>query len=745
MTIRIDTMLLSLRSARSSRRSLRALRVFFASFAVLLTCATSHAAAARIPDFSFVHCSDIHVPAGVARRTGAAEGPLFGSAEVVAQIRGLTGPVALTPYRVTAPPPAFAIATGDVTEFGGLKGAWEQYLGLWAGAPFSVYHVEGNHDATWACQRFHIRELHGGTFYSFDRFGCHFVGLDSATPQDPRPSFGEDQLRWLRSDLKPLSPETPVFLCFHHPLHSNEFASPLERDRLLDLLRPYNVALLLVGHGHRAEHRVIAGIDQVMGGSTFGAAPGYAVVAVQGGVLRVAYRRAAEPDAAQPLLERPLAPRAHYPRIRIDAPRDGRPLPGSRLRLQARIAALEIVAARWQADDAEALAGVLEREGETWRGEVDTSAWTPGGHYVRFTFQDRQGESYQRTVVCYTGEDTARVRWRHALGAASKSTPAVDGDTLYVGANDGTLHALDVATGRWRWRFRTGGEILAAPLVREGRIYCGSGDGKFYALDRRGRLLWTFTAGAPVYSSAVWADGLVLFGANDARFFALDAATGALCWVSNAPGYAVESRPCVAEGAVYFGAWDSHVYALDLADGHLRWKTMAAGSAASAPGVAPYYSPADAGPVVAGGRVFIADRAYKLTVLDATSGAVLQTRDGVAATALAEDGRGVYLRGTDGRLRKIDADGREQWAVEAPVGFLPTAPREAGGAVFTVNGTGLLAALDAADGRVRWRYQITPRLFVFADPVPAGDTVYTVGTDGVVTAVWDRRSEGVRG
>jgi outer membrane protein assembly factor BamB len=750
-----------------------------------------------LADFSFVHCSDLHVPAGVTRRTGpsgasAANGPytggLFGSAEVVAQIKSLTAPVLLAPYGVTAPPPAFAIATGDLTEFGGLNGWWEQYLELWKDAPFPVYHVSGNHDATWACQRCNIRRLHGQAYYSFDRCGCRFIGWDSATPQDPRPSFGEEELNWLRQDLRNLGPETPVFLFCHHPVDSIEFASLYERDRLLDLLRPYNLTLLLVGHGHNVEHRVVAGVDQVMGGSTFGAAPGYAIVAIQEGVLRVAYRRAWESAATRAVLERPLALRAHYPRIEIRSPRERRTLHAEAVEIAARIDRGGITGADWAADDVKGRGGKLfpgqddtrgrDRMGvreyggmgvkgsarprispsaataatrhtpvrlpthaslspAPWRAAVDTSGWEPGAHYLRVVFHSREGD-FQRTVAFYTGGGKARVRWRAFMGGSSKSTPAVEGETLYAGANDGGLYALDRRTGRERWRFMTGGEILASPLVRDGIVYFGSGDGRFYAVNRRGRPLWSFAAGGPIYSSPVWARGMLLFGANDARFYALDAETGQPRWVSSAPGYTIESRPCIAGDAVYFGAWDTFIYALNLKDGRLKWKTSGAGSAASAPGVARYYSPADAGPVVAGGKVYIADRAYVLTILDAETGAVAGTRRGVSAVGAARDGKAVYLRGTDGNLRKIDLDGQEIWSRPAHTSFLPTSPWEADGVVYSAGATGRIVALAADDGRPLWEYQATPRLYVFSDVAAQDGVAYVSGMDGSVAALEGR-------
>src|ERR1043165_8451736 len=92
--------------------------------ALAATCLSLGPGIRGIPDFTFIHCTDVHVPAGIALRTGPPGGPRIGSAEVVAQIKTLTAPLHLAPYAVTVPAPEFAIVTGDLTEFGGLNGWW---------------------------------------------------------------------------------------------------------------------------------------------------------------------------------------------------------------------------------------------------------------------------------------------------------------------------------------------------------------------------------------------------------------------------------------------------------------------------------------------------------------------------------------------------------------------------------------------------------------------------------------------
>ena len=704
------------------------------------TAGVGSSAPSPIPDFTFIHCSDIHVPPGVTRKTGPAGGPQFGSAEVVAQIKTLTAPIEVPPYRVTVPAPSFAIATGDLTEFGGLSGWWEEYLKLWQGAPFPVYHESGNHDATWACQRYHIRELHGAAYYSFDRNGCHFIGWDSATPQDPRPSFGEEELQWLREDLKRVRKETPVFLYCHHPIDVNEFASLYERDRLLDLLRPYNLTLLLVGHGHGVQHRVVAGVDQVMGGSTFGNAPGYAVVSIKAGVLRVAYRKAIDTAPLQPMLERPLNRRSVYPKIEIREPRELATIEGSSVRLRVRIDRDDVTAARWELDDEKGRTGELRRDGGNWTADLDRSDLAEGCHYLRVTFTGATKEaSYQRTTRFYLsqpeGRPESRVVWRSMMAGSGKGSPTVTGNLVVAGAGDGILYAFDRSRGRLRWRFRTGGEILAQPLATESGIYTGSGDCKFYAVDRSGRLRWSFDVGAPVYSSAIASGGKVIFAANNGHVYALDERDGTKLWESTAPQYSIESKPFLGDGVVYYGSWDGHLYAFNLADGTVRWKTQGAGSAASLPGVARYYSPADAGPVLAGGKIWVADRMFRLSVMDAATGKLLEERTDISSVAPSADGAALYFRGSKGKLQKVDLSGRELWSAPAQTNVIPSAPCEEGGRVFSASPTGRIIAFDAATGKQEWEYQATPGLYVFSDPVARDGIVYVTGMDGSLTAL----------
>lgn len=683
--------------------------------------------AASIPDFSFIQCSDVHAP--------------FGKDEVMVRLRTL-GAVRLSPYNVTAPPPSFVLVTGDLNEFGGGNGAWETYLRYWQGFSIPIYQVPGNHDNTWDCLRPRLRALQGETYSSFDFNGCHFVGFDTATPQDPRPTIGQEGLRWLQRDLAQIPSDTPVFLFLHHPIPSKEFANDYDTDRLFDVLRPYRVVLLLVGHGHNVSRMDAEGIDAVMGGTTFGENAGCNVVSVQEGTLRVAYLKLKEADATIPLLEKPLLGRLPYPSLTIRSPAAKGLTARDSIVISATAEGLPGPGARGSYLLDGTQKGDLQAQGEVFQASLQTAGWLPGAHWLRVTFTLPDGRFYHRSTHFYLERGPVKARWRAFLDGSSRCPPTVADGTVYVGANDGTLSALDAESGKIRWTFPTGGEILTQPLVRNGKVFFGSGDGGLYAVTTQGKLLWKFEAGAAVYSAPAWANGAVVCGTNAGDLIAVEAATGRLRWRCMEPNYAIESAVHVAQGMVYAGAWDRFIYAVDAATGALRWKCLGVGSDTDK---APqYYSPADCGPVFAGGNVFVADRAYWLSVVHAPTGIRLSAAedtenfpafDQCGGVGLSEDGRFIYLRRTDGRLTKINPEGKVIWESEVPTGYVPTAPTERDGVVYVCSSTGRVSAVEAATGRLRWQYQATPQLYVLSRVTTAQGVVYVSGMDGSVTAL----------
>ena len=176
------------------------------------------------------------------------------------------------------------------------------------------------------------------------------------------------------------------------------------------------------------------------------------------------------------------------------------------------------------------------------------------------------------------------VIWRQRLGGAVRSTPAVTANRIYVGAGDGTLYALDRATGRIAWRFAAGDPVTASPAVAHGLVVAATHGGRFFAVDAgTGRLRWSRHAGPALpfntYPAGAWdlwassptvAGRTVVLGGADGRIYALDLLTGAVRWTANTGGR-VRASAAIEGGTVVVGSWDGRVYALDLATGAEKW------------------------------------------------------------------------------------------------------------------------------------------------------------------------------
>ena len=188
--------------------------------------------------------------------------------------------------------------------------------------------------------------------------------------------------------------------------------------------------------------------------------------------------------------------------------------------------------------------------------------------------------------------------WRYATAGRVRSTPAVAGDVVVVGSSDGRVHFVDLATGRARARHDTEGaglfsgdfgfdrrSVQSTPAVAGGRVFVGAKDGFLYALDlATGERLWredhevSWVVGGPAV-----VDGVVFTGTSDRQWVqALDAATGRELW-KNVVGGTVWTSPAVAGETVYVGSGAGLVFALDRRTGETRWSYRAGGRVHSSP------------------------------------------------------------------------------------------------------------------------------------------------------------------
>jgi len=298
--------------------------------------------------------------------------------------------------------------------------------------------------------------------------------------------------------------------------------------------------------------------------------------------------------------------------------------------------------------------------------------------------------------------------WSVDTGYTIASTPAVWKDRLVIGDASGTVHCLALKSGKEEWRFTTGSSVYATPGTAGGKAVFGSTDQHVYCLDMKsGRLLWKVPTGAAVVGGAAISNGIAYIGGSDRVFRALDLDTGKVRWEFKGLEGFVETRPLIAGDKVIFGAWDTFLYALNAADGTLAWK-WSNGSRAL------LYSPAACWPVAAAGRVFIAAPDRYLTAIDAASGTPVWRTNQFAVRemiGISQNRARIYARCTTDTVVALSTTASNPevlWSANCGYGYDidPSMPVEKDGTVFFGTKNGMVYALDARTGAVRWKYRM---------------------------------------
>ena len=299
-------------------------------------------------------------------------------------------------------------------------------------------------------------------------------------------------------------------------------------------------------------------------------------------------------------------------------------------------------------------------------------------------------------------------RWKFNTGYTIAAAPALWKDLAIVGDASGTVYALGIASGKLKWKFNTGNAILSTAALGEDIVVMPSTDGSVYGLAAAsGRQLWRRDTGRPFVASPAIASGQVYLGSSEGKFRALELASGKPVWEFGGVSGFVETRPLVHEGRVIFGAWDEHLYALRADTGKLLWKWKG-------PKPGALYSPAACWPVEAKGKIFVVAPDRKMTAIDARTGAQLwRTGDYVVreSIGMAEDQSRFYVRAMNDFFYAFSTAASQPekvWGTDAHFGYDINSAMlvERQGAVFYGTKNGLVLALQAKTGAIRWQHKL---------------------------------------
>jgi len=161
--------------------------------------------------------------------------------------------------------PGDTVPSGQDTQF-------KNFVRSIGALPFPIYIAIGNHDL-YNNSNSKAEYYYGESTYSFDYGPVHFVILD-----DAKSYITEDQYAWLESDISSSAMDYTILSC-HVPPHDpreSEAHSLGEEDslRFMSLMEQLDVDLVLNGHVHLYDQRIVNGVEYVISGG--GGSPLYA-------------------------------------------------------------------------------------------------------------------------------------------------------------------------------------------------------------------------------------------------------------------------------------------------------------------------------------------------------------------------------------------------------------------------------------------------------------------------------------
>ena len=280
--------------------------------------------------------------------------------------------------------------------------------------------------------------------------------------------------------------------------------------------------------------------------------------------------------------------------------------------------------------------------------------------------------------------------------------PVLTGVTVFTGALDGSLFAVDASTGAVRWQKVIGNGFYTAPVVGNGTLFvCADGSNGFRALNpETGDQLWQANGDTHTFTNVAFVYGrLFISGIGDlfGFVFTVDPATGKQLFSEGPRGSVVPvSEMGISGTLVYLCGDDGYLYAFDCGTNNSPplWRADVGASNGQRLQQKPLY--VSGAPTVANGVVYVGSEDQSVYAIDASTG-------------------------------------ERRWRYATTGQIVRSSPTVVEGTLYIGSDDKNLYAIDAATGNTKWVYQTTGK--VRSTPAVANGVVYVGSADNFVHAV----------
>lgn len=180
---------------------------------------------------------------------------------------------------------------------------------------------------------------------------------------------------------------------------------------------------------------------------------------------------------------------------------------------------------------------------------------------------------------------TGNMRWHFASGfdrqhTAWENSPAVDGDTILFGGQDGVVYSLDAQSGKLNWKTDLHSPVLTTPTLVRDSIYVGTSDHFYCMRSKDGKVTSSFSVPVKPWRNVVLSGNRLLIMSSDFFYERVPSEILSLDLASH--GAQLLARPS-GKGASWSTVWpyvwrgevlasdEGHLYAYRESDGSLAW------------------------------------------------------------------------------------------------------------------------------------------------------------------------------
>lgn len=436
----------------------------------------------------------------------------------------------------------FAVVTGDLTDFG-TNDEVQQYQQALGTAHFPVYSLSGNHDQKWSqTGGLYFRELLGDDRFCFDYGGIKYIGL----PSGPVLRIGGDRvsketLNWLKTQLEQTSFTQKIIVFIHHPLSIGSLSNGYE---VTEMLKPYNVQVILAGHVHSYSNTAYDGIPAITTQQSYNRQ--YTLVEVNASSVQLYTRTIGGTKAL--LTTVPLGT--------FDRSSGENTLPRPAYTINQTYSFVK----------------------RRWTYSTDVSIYnSPAVSGNRLVVADAAG-----IIRCFNWS-TGVLAWTYDTKTTLYASPSIKDGKIFIGGMDQQVYCLQLSDGTCLWKKRLDGSIMAGVQVTDAAVYVATCvNPRIHALDPTdGRILWSSsTLSGHVEASPLVVGNRLYIGSWDGYVNAFSLSTGASLWRSkvgnNRYFSAASQTPLLIQGNVFLSIptnSGANMLALDTLTGNLSWKS----------------------------------------------------------------------------------------------------------------------------------------------------------------------------